>query len=84
MDTYNDDDVNDYGDDSGNSEGGARRGFGDLDEEDKLSVNMDDIVDDDEEDAIDLSAKQKKSQVQATPAHAEETKDENNTSGSDD
>lgn len=55
MDTYNDDDVNDYGDDSGNSEGGARRGFGDLDEEDKLSVNMDDIVDDDEEeDAINL------------------------------
>jgi hypothetical protein len=61
MDTYNDDDVNDYGDESGNSAGGVRRGFGDLDEEDKLSVNMDDIIDEDDEDTIDMSATTKKS-----------------------
>ena len=39
MDTYNDDDMSDYGD----SDGGAKRNFGDLAEEDKLSVNLDDI-----------------------------------------
>ena len=39
MDTYNDDEMSDYGD----SDGGGRRGFGDLAEEDKLSVNLDDI-----------------------------------------
>jgi len=56
---HDDDDMDDYGD----SDGGGRRGFGDLDEEDKLSVNMDDIVDDDDEDAIDLSAQPKKTEL---------------------
>lgn len=82
MDTYNDDDMSDYGD----SDGGNKRGFGDLADEDKLSVNLDDIADDDDDDAIDLSAPPQKSQMPsaANQADIEETKDENNTSGSDD
>ncbi len=59
MDTCHDDDDDDM-EDYGESDGGGRRGFGDLDEEDKLSVNMDDIVDEEDEDAIDLSAQPKK------------------------
>lgn len=53
MDTYNDDENSDpYG-----SEGDDRR-FGDLKDEDKLSVNLDDVVDEDsDEDAIDLGPK---------------------------
>jgi hypothetical protein len=80
MDTYHDDDDDD---DYGDSDGGGRRGFGDLDEEDKLSVNMDDIVDEEDEDTIDLSAPPKKTETTSV-AHAEESKDENNTSGSED
>jgi len=82
MDTQNDDDYSDYGD----SDGCGKRGFGDLADEDKLSVNLDDIPDDDDEDGIDLSAPNK-GQVPANAAaqaNTEETKDENNTSGSDD
>lgn len=56
IDTYNDDE-DDYGDDYGDEDAGARRGFGDLADEDKLSVNLDDIEDNDsdDEEAIDLS-----------------------------
>ena len=39
MDTYNDDE-NSYGDDS---DEGARRGFGDLADEDRLSVDLNDL-----------------------------------------
>lgn len=89
IDTYNDDE-DDYGDDYGDEDAGARRGFGDLADEDKLSVNLDDIEDNDsDEEAIDLSkGANSKPEVSAEPSLAmdsgEETKDENNTSGSDD
>lgn len=58
MDTYNDDEMSDYGD----SDGAGKRGFGDLADEDRLSVNMDDLNDDNEdsEEAIDLSSAAKK------------------------
>ena len=53
IDTYNDDD--DY-DDEENDGQVARRGFGDLADEDKLAVDLDDIPDNDSDDeAIDLS-----------------------------
>jgi hypothetical protein len=51
IDTYNDDEDGDYDDED---DRGARRGYGDLADEDKLSVNLDDVVDDDSDDAIDL------------------------------
>ena len=55
MDTYNDDENSDYGSEG---EEGGRRGFGDLADEDRLSVNLDDVVDEDsDEDAIDLGNK---------------------------
>ena len=50
MDTYNDDES--YGDEDSD---GGRNAFGALKEEDRLSVNLDDVEDDDDEDAIDLS-----------------------------
>ena len=88
MDTYNDDE------DSYGSEGAGRRGFGNLDDEDRLSVNLDDLNDDDDSDdgAIDLNKpKQDKAAVEGSKTNAgssnssaEESKDENNTSGSDD
>lgn len=57
MDTYNNDDMSDYGD---SDDDGAKRGFGDLAEEDKLSVNLDDIQDDDSDDGgINLTAAKK-------------------------
>ena len=46
MDTYNDDELSDYGD----SDGGGRRGFGNLDDDDKLDVNFDDLPDEDDDD----------------------------------
>ena len=88
MDTYNDDEDS-YGDEDG--VGG--RGFGNLDDEDRLSVNMDDLQDDSDDDggAIDLSnPKQQKeaaggqAPTKMASASTEESKDENNTSGSDD
>ena len=51
MDTYNDDES-DYGDEA---DVAGRRGFGELAEEDRLSVNLDEIEDNDDDDAIDLS-----------------------------
>ena len=48
---YEDDSFIDYDDED---DRGARRGYGDLADEDKLSVNLDDVVDDDSDDAIDL------------------------------
>ena len=49
MDTYNDDEnSNDYG-----SDGGDHR-YGELKNEDRLNVNLDDVSDDDDNDAIDL------------------------------
>ena len=56
MDTYNDDENSDnYGSEG---EDGHQKGFGDLAEEDRLSVNLDDVVDDEsDDDAIDLGKK---------------------------
>lgn len=51
MDTMNDDES-DYSDEA---DVAGRRGFGDLAEEDRLSVNLEDIEDNDDDDAIDLS-----------------------------
>jgi len=81
IDTYNeDDDVNDYGEDD--EEGlGARRGFGELADEDKLSVNMDDIEDNDsDEDIIDLGngGKGAAAKQRTAPHDTEETKYESN------
>jgi hypothetical protein len=54
IDTYNDDE-DDYSDDEEDA-AAAKKGFGDLADEDRLSVNLDDIEDNDsEEEAIDLS-----------------------------
>ena len=83
MDTYNDDE-DDYGDDD--DDGGAKARFGDLADEDRLSVNLDDIVDNDsDEEAIDLSKKQSSASTgQAATSTDEETKDGHNSSGSAD
>ena len=73
MDTYNDDES-DYGDEA---DGAGRRGFGELAEGDRLSVNLDDIEDDDDNDAIDLSNPSKNNgAVDQAQAEMEETKEE--------
>ena len=82
IDTYNDDE-DDYDDED---EYGRRPGFGDLADEDRLSVNMDDLQDEDsDDDAIDLSKKPEPSAgAQGAAANdTEESKDAVNTSGSD-
>ena len=80
MDTYNDDES-DYGDEL---DGAGRRGFGELAEGDRLSVNLDDIEDDDDNDAIDLSNPSKNNgAANQAQAEMEETKEEQNTSGSE-
>jgi len=46
------------GEDSyGEDDYGEKRAFGDLEDDDKIDVNMDDLPDDDSEDDIDLSKK---------------------------
>ena len=80
MDTYNDDE-DDYDDEH---ENGGRKNFGDLADEDRLSVNLDDIQDDEsDEDTIDLT--KSAAATQGVSNNQEESKDEAvNTSGSDD
>ena len=56
MDTYNDDEDS-YGEIG--SDGAPKRGFGNLDDDDRLSVNMDDLADDSDDEGIDLSGGQK-------------------------
>ena len=83
MDTYNDDEESDYGDD----DDAAKRGFGDLADEDKLSVDLDDVVDDEsDEDAIDLSKKPATASQDSTAQAAdnEETKEGSSSSRSGD
>ena len=87
MDTYNDDEESDYGDDDDDE--GARRGFGELADEDKLSVNLDDVVDDEsDEDAIDLNKKSAAtgaaSQDSTAVVENEETKEGSSSSRSGD
>ena len=84
IDTYNDDE-DEYGSDD---DGYARRpGFGDLADEDRLSVNLDDIQDEEsDEDTIDLTKKAEGNAnggLGAVPGDNEESKDAVNTSGSD-
>ena len=91
MDTYNDDENSDYG----SEEATGHRGFGDLADEDRLSVNLEDVVDDEsDEETIDLvksaaasgEIKQAALTSVSTPSDAEEGKEEaiNTTSGSGD
>lgn len=86
MDTYNDDENSDYG----SEEAAGHKGFGDLADDDRLSVNMDDIVDEEsDEETIDLGksdAANGDNKLAASTSDAEEAKTEavNTTSGSND
>lgn len=85
MDTYNDDEMSDYGDSDG---GAGRKGFGELDDDDKLDVNFDDLPDEDDDDeAINLDAQPKGGSSSASAAKEESkesaTADETNNTSSD-